>query len=324
MSRISDSNGREAAARARRDAMRLAAEQDGVISWQDARELGVPRRTINGLARSGHWRVEQRSIVPEGSVVPEKGLWRIALNASSPRAMLDGSSALRRVGLVGYDDGIHLSMPRGARAVDMPGVRVHELRSWSADDMVEGPLRHARRDVAGLRGALWAPSDRAAVTFLAMSVQQHIVPADRLMARLWILPRNRRAPLIRATVSELVGGAESLHEIDVASECRRRGLPRPSRQRIVRRPGGVWYLDVHWEGFDLTVEIDGVHHLRPDQIFADSLKQNAVTLGGGRVLRFPTVAVRTDPEPFYAQIEQALVLGGWSRFRGHPRRRRAG
>jgi hypothetical protein len=72
-------------------------------------------------------------------------------------------------------------------------------------------------------------------------------------------------------VLDLIAGAESLGEIDVARECRRRGLPEPSRQ-VLRRDGARrYYLDVFWDEWAVAVEIDGIHHTWAQNIVGDAL-----------------------------------------------------
>ena len=67
---------------------------------------------------------------------------------------------------------------------------------------------------------------------------------------------------------------------------------------------------MRWEAAKLTVEIDGMHHFMGDNPTQDALRQNYLTLGGDAVLRIPVVALRTDPDPFFAQIEHRLRVAG--------------
>ena len=53
-----------------------------------------------------------------------------------------------------------------------------------------------------------------------------------------------------------------------------------------------------------------MHHFMGDNPTQDALRQNYLTLGGDAVLRIPVVALRTDPDPFFAQIEHRLRLAG--------------
>ena len=104
----------------------------------------------------------------------------------------------------------------------------------------------------------------------------------------------------------------------MARECRRRGLPEPTRQVVRRTPGGTYYLDLIWEQWGVVVEVDGIHHSWAQQVMGDALRQNAITLSNARVLRLPLLGLRVDPDSFFAQIEAALVAAGWDAASGLP------
>ena len=99
----------------------------------------------------------------------------------------------------------------------------------------------------------------------------------------------------------------SLGELDFARECRRRGLPEPSRQVVRRGRNGSYYLDVTWDDWRVVVEIDGIQHSWAQNVVSDALRQNDVTLTDAVVLRLPLLGLRVAADEFFAQIEQALV-----------------
>jgi very-short-patch-repair endonuclease len=111
---------------------------------------------------------------------------------------------------------------------------------------------------------------------------------------------------------DLIGGVRSLGELDVARECRRRGLPEPSRQVLRKGRNGTYYLDVYWDDWHVVVEIDGIQHILAPQVVADALRQNDISLQDDLVLRLPLLGLRVAPDEFFAQIEQALTSKGWS------------
>ncbi|MGZ5404343.1 MAG: hypothetical protein ACXWDL_06815, partial [Nocardioides sp.] len=94
-------------------------------------------------------------------------------------------------------------------------------------------------------------------------------------------------------------------------ECRRRGLPAPARQVVRRGRNGTYYLDVTWETWRVVVEIDGIHHSWAQNVVADALRQNDVTLSDAVVLRLPLLGLRIAADDFFDQIEQALLSAGW-------------
>jgi very-short-patch-repair endonuclease len=124
--------------------------------------------------------------------------------------------------------------------------------------------------------------------------------------------RDRRRRLLHAVILDLGAGVRSLGERDFARECRRRGLPEPSRQVLRRGRDGRYYLDVLWEAWGLVVEIDGIQHSWAQNVVGDALRQNTVTLTNATVLRLPLLGLRVAADEFFAQIEEALRAGGYA------------
>lgn len=190
----------------------------------------------------------------------------------------------------------------------LPGVRAHQLRHWSAREVVErGGLRLTAPEVAAVRGAVWLPTDRAAATLLTMVVQQRLVNKDRYLEAALALPRRGRAAKVQQYVADVVDGAHSLGELDFAALCVKHGIPAPERQVMLRRRGqGSMHLDVRWAGAGLVVEIDGIQHFAAQNIIADSLRHNDIALRSRRVLRIPLLGLRVAEAEFMAQIKAAL------------------
>ena len=112
-------------------------------------------------------------------------------------------------------------------------------------------------------------------------------------------------------IVDLVGGARSLGELDFARECRRRGLPEPSKQVLRRGRGNRYYLDVYWAEYGVVVEIDGIQHAWAENVVADAVRHNEVALNRDIVLRLPLLGLRVEPETFFDQVAAALRRGGW-------------
>ena len=56
---------------------------------------------------------------------------------------------------------------------------------------------------------------------------------------------------------------------------------------------------------------DGAAHTSVAAWWADMHRQNGAWISGERVLRFPAVALRHEPELVVGQLRVALVAGGW-------------
>ncbi len=145
-----------------------------------------------------------------------------------------------------------------------------------------------------------------------MTVQQGLATAEQLAVAALAVRRDKRRRLVHAVVLDLLGGARSLGEIDVARECRRRGMPEPTRQVLRRDKNHRYYLDVYWDQWGLVLEVDGIQHGWVENAVDDALRQNSVTLQNARVLRLPVLGLRVAPDEFFDQIEEALRAAGWS------------
>jgi very-short-patch-repair endonuclease len=211
------------------------------------------------------------------------------------------------------DDRIRVTVPRGARIRRTSLFNIRQTRRWDPGDVVQAGIPRSRPAVAAVRGALWAASDRQATLLLTMATQQRIVTAEEIGLELLRIRRDKRRGLLHLLVLDLMDGAGSLGELDVLRLLRARGLPRPDQQ-VLRRGGPKrYFLDLYWQRWGLVVEIDGIQHAWAENVVADALRQNAISLDGDVVLRIPLLGLRLAPDDFLDQIEEALSARGWCR-----------
>lgn len=309
------SKDRLARARRRRAAEALAARQAGVISRRQAYALGLNRAEVRADVIAGRWgRAGRQTLVVHTGPLGERAREWIAVLEAGPRACLDGASSLVAAGLENYrPDAIRVSVPRGARVIRSRGVDVRQTRRWHPDDLVGEGVPRTSNAVAAVRAALWARSQRQAALLLTMTVQQGLATPQELGEAMLRVRRDRRRRLVHEVILDLWGGVESLGELDVARECRRRGLPEPTRQVVRHGRGQRYYLDVYWEEWGLVVEVDGIHHAWASHVVGDALRQNELVLQGERVLHLPLLGLRVAPDDFFEQIEKGLRSGGWDR-----------
>ena len=287
-----------------------------MVSRRQLYAAGLTRGEVRADLRAARWQRVGRHVVVvhTGPLEQAAVLWAAQLSGG-PRARLDGASALVAAGLTGFHVERHrVSVPRGARVFRDAQVDVRQTRRWRADDLFRGagPPR-TRAEVAAVLGALCARSDRQAALLLTMAVQQGIVPAERIARALLEVKKAPRLGFVVDVVTDLLGGVRSLAELDFAGQCRARGFPEPTRQAVRRAPDGRYYLDVLWEDFGVVVEIDGIQHALAQEVVADALRHNDVTLQDLTVLRLPVLGLRAAPDKFFAQVERALIEGGWDR-----------
>ena len=167
-------------------------------------------------------------------------------------------------------------------------------------------LPRTRLEVAALRGAAWARTDRQAALVLCLAVQQRLTTGHRLLAALPRVRNRGRRPFVRQVLKDIADGAQSLGELDFAEMCRRHGVPPPDRQVLRHTALGRVYLDARWDGSRFVVEIDGAGHRVGLAVTDDNLRQNEVTLGDDRVLRIDLIGLRVHEAAFMAQVRRGV------------------
>jgi hypothetical protein len=312
-SRTPRRSGDEVRRRRQQRAGDVFAEQNGVAARRQLYAAGLRRWDVRAELRAGRWVRRGRQTVSDFSGTPDRpATYWIAIFEVGQFAALDGVTALEAAGLEGFEEPtIHVSVPKSSTPRKPPGVRVHETRRRHPDDLEPFALRRTRPEVAAVRGALWAVSDRQAALILVMSVQQRLTTPDKLAVEMARIRRARRRRTMLALIGDLADGVRSLGELDFARMCRRSGLPEPERQAVRRLARGSAYLGVEWPRYGVVVEIDGIHHAEPDQVVADALRQNEIGRDGALVIRIPVLGLRTEPDRFLTQVRSALLSRGW-------------
>lgn len=293
-------------------ALALADEQGGVISLDQLRAIGVTRGQVRAQLAASRWqRVHSLVLATHTGQPSEAGTWWAAVLEGGPRAYLDGASALIAEGLTGFTwDHVRVSVPPSARVRRASGVVIRRTRRHDSEVVRHRGVPRVRPDVAAVRAALWARSDKQAVLVMTMTVQQGLTTAERLGRALLDVRRDRRRALLHAAVLDLIDGVRSISEAEFAGECRRRGVPVPSRQVCRKGRDGRYYLDVYWEEWGVVVEIDGIQHSWASNVVGDALRQNDITLRADVVLRLPLLGLRVAADEFFAQILVALRARG--------------
>lgn len=235
---------------------RLGQPQAGVVSLPQLYAQGVTRSEVRANLRAGRWqRVGTQSMLTHSGPVADRSLMWSAVFEAGPRAFLDGESALLAAGLQHYrSERVRVSVPRGAKVRRVAGVDVRQTRRWAPDDVVGHGIPRAIPEIAAVRAALWAVTDKQAALLLTMTVQQGISTAELISREMLRVRRDRRRSFVHAGLLDLLGGARSIGELEFARECRVRGLPEPTRQVLRRTSRGRCYLDVLWEEWGVIVD----------------------------------------------------------------------
>jgi len=292
----------------------MAADQDGILSRRQIRELGLQRRDVRTQVDAKRWHKPTPHTVAlfTGALSQRQQCWLALLETGCAEAALDGVTALQVAGLTGYTAAITISCPLGAKPRLTAGTEIHVTTWRLPGDVLGSGIPRVRPDIAAVRAALWARTDRQAALVLVMTVQQRLSTARRLQWELRRIRRHPRRRLLVQVLADIADGAQALGELDFAVLCRRQRLPKPSRQVLRRGPRGQMYLDVYFDDYGLVVEVDGIQHVTGLNHVDDALRQNEVSLAADTVLRIPLLGLRLQPADFMAQIERGLRDRGWA------------
>lgn len=292
----------------------VASGQGGVVSRRQAYQAGMTRGEVRAQVRARRWqRVWSRSLCIHTGDISALGREWGAVFEGGDHAVLDGESSLIASGLQRYESTtLRVSVPRGVKPLSGTGLDIRRTRRLKVTDRVASGVPRTKVEIAAVRAALWAVSDKQAALLVTMAVQQGLTTAERVGEALLRVRRDKRRAMLHDLILDLMGGARSMGELDFARACRRRGLPEPTRQVIRSGRGGRYYLDVYWEQWHLVVEIDGIHHSWADNVVSDALRHNEVAIAGDTVLRLPLLGLRLAEDDFFEQIERALRDAGWA------------
>ena len=295
----------------------LAQQHDGVVTRRMLADAGLTPGQVRREIEAGAWHVVGLHTLAVSGVAPQgAGVWWRALWESGQHAVLDGPTALLAGGLRGWtEELVHVTVPNRARVRAIAGVRHHRVRDRGP--IIDAGLRRTRPEVAALRAAMWAASDRQAATVLAMSIQQRLVPPDRVLQRWADVAHSPRRRLLDAVIRDLCDGAHSLGELDFARLCRERGIEEPTRQAVRTGARGRVYLDAWWDECGVHAEINGAQHEQGLAPVDDALRANDLALNGVKTsLEIPVLGLRLHPDRFLDQVARALEFGRRRRQEG--------
>lgn len=292
---------------------RVAADQALVVGRRQLAAAGVPRWLVRRELRVRRWQRTGRQTVAlhNGPLSVESRRW-VAVLELGPRAALAGITALQHDGVTALaDETLHVLVPQGARNRKLPGVRRHESRRWREEDIETAGIRRTRPAVSAVMAALWARTERQATFFLLLPVQQGLCTPAELSEALERVRRHRFRTALWLAVADIADGARSIGELDVGRGLAQRGLPKPSRQVKRTRPDGTVYLDLVWDDYGLTMEIDGAQHDLPWMRLADTVRDLESVAEGMQVLRIPLLAWRLDEHRVLDAVEAVFRSRGW-------------
>ena len=257
-----------------------------------------------------------------GPIPLEQQTW-VALLAAPPGAMLHGLTAAVHAGLKGLEpDGLAIVIPGSSR--NPRPVRIRQLPTdwnvavrWSTklgpEDVALGaipPRTRVPRSIIDAASERVAPR-RSRVLVLA-AVQQQLTRPPDLWDALSRRGRCRNRAIIAESIVDAAGGIDSLPEHDFEQLRRVRRMPEPTRQSVLRRPDGRYYLDAEWINLAIRAEIHGIPHSKVANWDRDLERQNEITIAGGGLLIFSSYAIRHLAGTVGDQLERMFRSRGWT------------
>jgi hypothetical protein len=288
----------------------LSARQHGCVTVAQALRLGISRSTLTERVRREGWRRPYRGVL----VVPgTSGDYRqdvaAAVLSAGPGAAAAGPTAAALWGLTPDRPRPVTVVVRDDRSLRLqPGRIVRRSTVLTAGDVV-------RFDDLPVTTPAWTPTD-CARSWPDARLTGALVRADRL--RLATVPAvmavaERRGPFpglarLRRVAAALCGElAHSSTERTARKLLTRAGVvlhPRP--YAVLHRGRPIAEIDLAVPGVRYGAEIDGPHHLLPDQARADRARDRVLTRLGWTIDRFTIADVERTPVTFVRQVLASL------------------
>jgi hypothetical protein len=301
--------------------LRLTADalerQEGVLTREQALGAGFSRHVINGRVASGQWQRLHTGVFTtfSGPVPRAARLWGAVLRAGDD-AVLSHHTAAEVWNLTDQSSSsIHVSVPRQAGSLDIPGLVLHySSRLPGARHPARLPpqttLEETVLDLADL-----SRTAEDAVGWAIKACQRRLTTPDRITAALETRNRARWRCHLTDAITEVRAGVHSPLELRYLRDVERRhGLPRGDRQAVTMRRGTRQYADVRYTEYGVLVELDGVLAHPAEARKHDSRRDNANTLDGFQTLRYGWVPVAYHACAVAREVADLLRKRGWRGF----------
>jgi hypothetical protein len=298
-----------AAARRAERLSSAAADQAGMLSRAQLRELGVDSDQVRNHIRGGRWQAWGRRVVAlnRGPLSDEQISWYAVLDGGDG-CVLAGLSALHASGLKGFNvERLQTAVPLGrtpARHELFVRRECRRLVPEAVHPARRPPMMRVEPAILDALEHMTLPLRGCAL--LAAVVQQRLIPAARLRPLIAEASTLRHRANYFRIAGDIEGGSHSLAEINFLALARAAGICPPRRQAVrLDAHGKRRYLDADFGGF--SVEVDGAVHLKPLTWWDDMFRHNDIVLGSKPVLRFPSVGIYLSRAAVIAQLRQAAV-----------------
>ena len=290
-----------------------AAQQHGVVSRQQVRELGLTDREIAVRVRRGHLQPLFHATFAVGHrAINKEGRMLAAVLACQEGTVLSHGSAAELLRLWDKRLPVVHVIPPDWSGRKIPGIRWHRVRLPDPDEIVlRSGIRctTVSRTIVDMAGQSGSPQLRRLVEQAAILRLLDVEEIDLVLSR----GRRRGAPRLRAILSPWRGISEERPRIRSRLEARllprltEEKLPSPRCNARLQIDGHRLEIDMLWEEQKLAIETDGEEtHGTPVAFQRDRLRDQILVAAGYRTARITWAQVRDEPNAVVTRISRML------------------
>ena len=276
----------------------LAAEQHGLVRFDQLRALGLSSGAITKRAQAGRLHRVHRGVYAVGHrALSREGRWMAGVLAVGPGAALSHMSAAALLGITRRrTDAVHVTVAQARRVED---IEVHVTRRLDRVDVTRWygiPVTTVARVLVDLTATL-ADHELANLIHEAAYLGRFSAAATRdAMAR--ANGRPNLNVLEAAIAAHESGSAGTKSGLERRFRALVRDLPPPlSNVRVLG-----FEVDVYWPALKLCVELDGPGHRRALTRREDAARDKVLRAAGFRLLRYTEEDLDERPEWVRASI----------------------
>ncbi len=275
---------------------------------------GLSRHAIEARLASGRWQRLYRGVYLtfSGPIPRTARLWA-AIVRTGDDAVLSHHTAAEAWQLSDRVTSlIHVSVPRQAGPLEIPGVAVHySSRLPGARHPARLPPRTMLEETV-LDLASIAATAEDAVAWAIKACQRRLTTPERIGGAMAARHRVRWRRDLEGALTEVSEGVHSPLELRYKKDVEgKHGLPRAERQVLITRDRRRQYHDVRYVKYGVCVELDGVAAHPDESRRRDSSRDNASTLDGILTLRYDWISVAYHPCSVALDVGRLLANRGW-------------
>jgi hypothetical protein len=305
-----ESDGQFVSARRKQTALNeLVADQKGVVTWEQLREIGFSRAAIYRMVERGLlFRIHRGVYVVGRRALSRKGHFLAAVLYAGDDAALTGFAGAALAGFWnGNTSPIEVVVPRVVKAPN--GIRVYKATEMPPTEARHGiPVTTPEHTILRLAKTMY--SQRHFRRLVHEALVQRVTTLPSLLEACDDAPRRTKA--VQRVEAELIDGAKPTRsglEDDVVEILRR--IDAPPFETNVHIPGTPpWVeVDIYFPTQRLAIEVDGPHHWTQYRKEIDAYKQKRIEDTDVTVLRLDEGAATPAREPETVALIRTALPG---------------